>query len=254
MPVFRHLQEVPVGRSRVREWVLQIALALIIFFGFLRPYVVEAFRIPSQSMESTLLIGDQLLVLKAYHGQYIPWTDRVPPPFAPFQGDSLGRLMPGTRTLDRGTVLVFRYPVNRRRDFIKRIVALAGDTVMVRDDTLFVNGRPSDYPTQYQDHFSPSVLDSNWPGCLPMLRGRVADMQYELLARDCVMLPSGEIAYVVPPQCIFMMGDNRDHSSDSRVWGPLDTDLIKGRALAIYWSWSAEDGLPRIGRMARVIR
>jgi signal peptidase I len=242
------------SRFRLREWILQIALALIIFFGFLRPYVVEAFRIPSQSMESTLLIGDQLLVLKVVQGQYIPWTDRANPMLNPFRGDSLGLLMPGTESLARGEILVFRYPVNTRRDFIKRVVALSGDTILVRNDTLFVNGRPSDFPTAFQDRVSPSILDSNWPGCLPSLRGRVADLRFDTIAEGCILLPSGEIAYVVPPQCIFMMGDNRDHSSDSRVWGPLDTDLIKGRALAIYWSWSTDDGLPRIGRMARVIR
>jgi signal peptidase I len=239
---------------RIREWVLQVALALIIFFGFLRPYVVEAFRIPSESMDRTLLIGDQLLVLKVVNGQYIPWTDRVAPPVAPFQGDSLGRLMPGTESIEKGTILVFRYPSNTRRDFIKRVVALEGDTVQVRNDTLFVNGSPSEFPTQYQDRVTPSVLDASWPGCLPSLRGRVADLDFDGIARNCLLLPSGEVAYVVPPGCIFMMGDNRDHSSDSRVWGPLDTDLVKGRALAIYWSWSAGEGLPRIGRMARVIR
>jgi len=239
---------------KVREWVLQIALALIIFFGFLRPFVVEAFRIPSQSMESTLLIGDQLLVMKVVQGQYIPWTDRAAPPLGSFSNGPYGALMPGTESPHRGEILVFRYPVNRNRDFIKRVVGLPGDTLLVLHDTLYVDGEPSEFATQFQDRTSPSIFDDSWPACLPALRGRVADLDFEGLAADCILLPDDQIAYVVPEGCIFMMGDNRDHSSDSRIWGPLDMDLVKGKALAIYWSWTPDQGLPRIGRMARVVR
>lgn len=240
--------------AKLRDWVLQIGLALIIFFGFLRPYVVEAFRIPSQSMEGTLLIGDHLLVLKVELGQRIPWTDHVPPPVHHFRGDSLGLLMPATGVFHPGEVLVFRYPVDMRRDFIKRVVALPGDTILVRDDTLFIDGSPSPWATCCQDAANPGILDQSWPGCLPQLRGRMADLEFDLIARDCILLPTGEVAYIVPEDHVFMMGDNRDHSSDSRVWGPLDMDLVKGRALATYWSWIPGEGLPRLGRIARLIR
>jgi signal peptidase I len=238
----------------VLDWFLQLALALIIFFGFLRPYVVESFRIPSPSMEGTLLIGDHILVLKVAKGQRIPWTDRLEPPFHSFRGDEHGLLMPGNGSISPGEILVFRYPADLNRDFIKRVVAVAGDTIQVRDDTLFVNGVASEYATAYQDRFSPSILDDCWPGCLPSLRGRVADLAYDEIAGNCFLTPGGQAAYVVPPLHVFMMGDNRDHSSDSRVWGPLHVDLVKGEALCTYWSWVPGHGLPRIDRMAQVVR
>jgi signal peptidase I len=245
--------EVTLARARLLDWTLQLALALIIFFGFLRPYVVESFRIPSPSMEGTLLIGDHLIVLKAARGQRIPWTDRMQPPLHAFRGGDEGLLMPALGSIGRGEVLVFRYPANQARDFVKRVVALAGDTIQVRTDTLFVNGAPSPLGLFYQDRLNPSILDDCWPGCLPALRGRVADLAYDAIAGDCIVGPGGEAVYVVPEGHVFMMGDNRDHSSDSRVWGPLDADLVKGRALCIYWSWAGR-GLPKIDRMARLIR
>jgi len=242
--------------ARIKDWILQIALALLIFFGFLRPYVVEAFRIPTPSMEETLLVGDHLLVLKAEEGQRIPWTDRVEPLVHAFRGDSLGLLMPATGVAEAGEVLVFEYPGDMSKDFIKRVVAVAGDTVKVMDDTLYVNGSPSDgWPTCYQDPFYPNPLDYCWPACLddPAVR-RVPDLAYDMLARGMVVDAAGDRAYVVPEGYVFMMGDNRDHSNDSRVWGPLDLDLVKGEALVTYWSWTRDGGLPKFDRIARVIR
>ncbi len=236
------------------NWFLQVALALMIFFGCLRPYIIEAFRIPTPSMERTLLVGDHLLVLKVAKGQYIPWTDRARPLLHGFRGGVHGLLMPGTSPVEPGEVIVFRYPAKPDTDFVKRVVALAGDTVKVMGDTLFVNGVPSRWEGMFQDRFSASVIDDQWPACLPMLRGRVPDLAFDLMARSVVLDRQGDPAYVVPEGHVFMMGDNRDHSSDSRIWGPLDEDLIKGKALVIYWSWLPGKGLPDVTRITTLVR
>ncbi len=242
--------------ARIKDWVLQIALALLIFFGFLRPYVVEAFRIPTPSMERTLLVGDHLLVLKVEEGQRIPWTDRLEPLLHNFRGDSLGLLMPATGVAEPGEILVFRYPGNMQKDFIKRVVAVAGDTVKVIDDTLYVNGLPSpEWATCSQDPFYPNPLDYSWPECLnDRVIQSVPDLALTKLSQGIVLDSAGELAYVVPFDHVFMMGDNRDHSNDSRIWGPLDLDLVKGEALLTYWSWSRGGGLPKFDRIARLIR
>jgi len=240
---------------KIRDWILQIALALIIFFGFLRPYVIEAFRIPTPSMESTQLVGDHLLVLKASEGQRIPWTDSMQPLLHNFREGAAGLLMPATGDPETGEILVFKCPAGDGRDFIKRVVAVAGDTVRVHDDTLFVNGSPAgDIATCYQDPFRQSPLDEAWPDCLDELYGRVQDLDYMGIAANCVIDPDSNIAFIVPEEHLFMMGDNRDHSSDSRVWGALPVDLIKGEALVTYWSWVPGKGLPKFDRIARMIR
>jgi signal peptidase I len=236
------------------NWFLQVALALIIFFGCLRPYIIEAFRIPTPSMERTLLVGDHLLVLKVTKGQFIPWTDRARPLLHNFRGGEHGLVMPGTGDVAIGEVIVFRYPASPGTDFVKRVVALAGDTVQVRGDTLFVNGSPSPWATMFQDPFRASIIDENWPGTIPGLRGRVPDLALETLVENVVFNRNREPVYVVPDGHVFMMGDNRDHSSDSRIWGPLDENLIKGKALVIYWSWLPGRGFPNLSRITMLVR
>jgi len=241
--------------TKIKDWILQLALALIIFFGFLRPYVIEAFRIPTPSMEGTMLVGDHLLVLKVEEGQQIPWTDRMRPLLHNFRGDEFGLLMPATSDPEVGEILIFKYPAGMKKDFVKRLVATSGDTVRVSGDTLYVNGEPSeDWAFGYQDEFHPSPLDQAWPDCLDQLYGRVADLAYWEIRNHCIITEDSVLAYVVPEDHVFMMGDNRDHSSDSRVWGPLNVDLIKGEALVTYWSWVPGTGLPKFERVARLIR
>ena len=239
---------------KIRDWILQLSLALIIFFGFLRPFVIEAFRIPTPSMEGTMLVGDHLLVMKVEEGQRIPWTDKMEPLFHNYRGNSHGLLMPATSNPEAGEILVFKCPATGK-DFIKRTVAVAGDTIRVSGDTLYVNGQPSpEWALCYQDEFEQSPLDQAWPDTIDELYGRVRDLAYWEIRNNCIITEDGLLAYVVPEEHVFMMGDNRDHSSDSRVWGALPVDLIKGEALLTYWSWTPGDGLPKFDRVARLIR
>jgi signal peptidase I len=240
--------------AKIKDWILQLSLALIIFFGFLRPYVIEAFRIPTPSMEGTMLVGDHLLVLKVSEGQQIPWTDRMRPLLHCFRGDEYGLLMPAASSPEVGEILIFKYPADPGKDFVKRMVATSGDTVRVSGDTLYVNGEPSEnWSFCYQDVFESRLLDESWPDCLDQLYGGVQDLAYWEIRDNCIMR-EGVLVYVVPEDHVFMMGDNRDHSSDSRVWGALPVDLIKGEALVTYWSWVPGHGLPKFDRIARLIR
>jgi len=169
---------------------IAIMLALVI-----RTFVIQSFKIPSESMRNTLLIGDQLLVSKYAYGLHIPFKDGFVWRFGEPK---------------RGEVVVFKYPKNPRRDFIKRCVGVPGDRIEVRDKVLYVNGVAQD--ERYVIHGDERMI--------PRDSG---------IARDSF----GPIT--VPPDHYFMMGDNRDFSADSRFWGLLPRNLIEGKALVIYW-------------------
>jgi signal peptidase I len=198
-------------KSAEREYTAAIIVALLLAL-IIRAHAVQAFKIPTGSMENTLLVGDHLLVTKFIYGTNIPFTH--------------GDILP-VRDPERGDVVVFKYPENPKRDFIKRIVGVGGDVVESRDQKVYVNGILQKEP--YAIHLDKG---SN-PG--------------ESVPRDNF----GPI--VVPEGKYFMMGDNRDHSYDSRYWGFVDRDLIEGKALVIYWSWDGESHLPRLGRMAKLV-
>ncbi|MCK5131141.1 MAG: signal peptidase I [Candidatus Sabulitectum sp.] len=238
------------------NWFLQLALALLVFFGFLRPYVIEAYRIPTPSMSPTLPVGDHLLVLKSENGQQIPFSDRMQPLLHNFRGERRWLLMPATGSVELGESIVFRYPVNEEVTFIKRVVAVEGDSVRVRNDTLYVNGEPSPFAVAHQDRFNSSIIDEQWPDCLPYLNSNnaIADLAYNEIVSRVVLDNGGNPVYIVPVGNVFMMGDNRDHSSDSRIWGSVDLELVKGQAVVTYWSWQLGNGLPKIGRIARLVR
>jgi len=238
------------------NWFLQLALALLVFFGFLRPYVIEAYRIPTPSMSPTLPVGDHLLVLKSENGQQIPFSDRMPPLIHNFRGDHRWLLMPATGSVELGESIVFRYPANEEVTFIKRVVALEGDSIRVSNDTLYVNGSPSEWAVAHQDVFNSSIIDEKWPESLPGLYSyaEVADLAYDEIASHVVLDSRGNPVYIVPEGHAFMMGDNRDHSSDSRIWGPMNLQLVKGQAMVTYWSWQPGEGLPKVGRIARLVR
>ncbi|HSJ75638.1 MAG TPA: signal peptidase I [Gemmatimonadales bacterium] len=210
-------------KSLAREY-LEALLIAVVFATFARTWIVQAFKIPSGSMEQNLLIGDHILVNKFVYGPTATELERM--------------LLP-VREARRGDIVVFKYPKDPTRDFIKRCMAIPGDTIASRDKVLFINGKEVD-DSGYVFHTDPEVLS------------RQGYFQPNLV-RDTfgpLVVPEGEY---------FCMGDNRDNSNDSRFWGPVPRDNIKGRAFMIYWSYDSDEpyewpGVPdkvrQIGRMA----
>ena len=196
----------PRTKSTVREYAEALGVALLLAL-VIRTFVVQAFKIPSGSMLPTLQIGDHILVNKFIYGPRLE---------VPLTQWSLGQL-PGFREPRAGDVVVFIYPKERDKDFIKRIVAVAGQTVEARGNTLLIDGK------QVED----------------------AHAHYE--KRDHVDFGP----YTVPAGHVFVMGDNRDESYDSRFWGPVPIQDIKGLAMIIYWSWGGENFVrwDRLGRL-----
>jgi signal peptidase I len=208
-------RKAPRTRSKAREYLDAIVVAVLMAL-FFRQFVIQAFRIPSSSMESTLLVGDFLFVNKFLYGAQIPFTDLR---------------LPAVRQPQRGDIIVFKSPTDGR-DFIKRCIAVAGDTVELRRKTLYVNGVPRE--ESYIQNLDTNVHShSQGP-------------------RDNM----GPI--VVPEGHIFMLGDNRDNSHDSRFWGPLPTSSVRGKAMFIYFSIDTTRGLfpprLRVTRIGDIIR
>jgi signal peptidase I len=187
-----------------REYYEAILVA-VIFTLFARTFVAQAFKIPTGSMEDNLLVGDHLFVNKFI--------------YAPHWNTPLDRILP-YRDIRRGDVVVFKYPVDPERDFIKRAVAIGGDTVEVRAKRLYVNGVAEVNP--HVVHKDPQVFPDS-PALPASIRNR-----------------DNFGPFVVPKGFVFCMGDNRDNSYDSRFWGPVPRSYFKGRALFIYWSYEAQ--------------
>ncbi len=197
-------------KSTVREYFESIVIAVILAL-FVRTWVVQAFKIPTASMENNLLVGDHLLVNKFV--------------FGPTVSPILRAVLP-VRDIRRGDIVVFKYPDEPERDFIKRVIGLPGDTVELRNKKVHINGQPLDEPYV---HF----LE-------PASEGQEVT-SFDVRERyGPVTVPNGQY---------FVMGDNRDNSQDSRYWGFLPREYIKGHALMIYWSYEsggegyADDGL-----------
>ncbi|MCY4567150.1 MAG: signal peptidase I [Candidatus Poribacteria bacterium] len=208
-------------KSGFREHAKFIIVSLILIFGLIRPFIVEAYRIPSGSMEDTLLVGDQILVCKFIYGVKVPGTDiKVFDFHKPARGD----------------VFVF-IPPHDDRHFIKRIVAVEGDTVETRDDTLYVNGEAvedSRYTKHLRfSHFRRDFPPFRKPEYLPT--GENFDDYTLTESQFRREFPQGN-PFTVPKGMVFAMGDNRDQSSDSRFWGPVAVDNIKGQAFMVMFS------------------
>jgi signal peptidase I len=194
-------------KSVVREYLESIVVAVILAL-FIRTFVFQAFKIPTGSMETNLLIGDHLLVNKMV--------------YSPSWGPLERRLLP-KKDIQRGHVIVFKYPQEPVRDFIKRVIGLPGETVEIRNKVVYINDKPLE-ESGYVHFLEPPL----GPG----------DPEYGVRGDD----RDNWGPQTVPPGQLFVMGDNRDNSKDSRFWGFLPEDQVKGRALLVYWSYEASRG------------
>ncbi len=191
-------------KSVLREY-FELIVETAVFVFFVMTFVVQAFQIPTGSMETTLLVGDFLLVNKmAYLEPVIPLDKAVLP----------------SRDLERFDIVVFKYPEELNKDFVKRVIALEGETIEIKDKQVYVNGEPIDEP--YKVHNDSRIFTKD------------GYYNYEEMIRD--NFPP----LTVPPGHCFVMGDNRDNSQDSRYWGCLPLHLLKGRPWIIYFSYNAE--------------
>jgi len=191
----------------VREY-LEALLIAVIFATFARTFVLQAFKIPTGSMEENLLVGDHVLVNKFVYG----------PTLSPAES----RLLP-RRQIRRGDVVVFKFPEDPSRDFIKRCVGLPGDVIEVKNKRLVVNGRQVE-DLSYTRHDDPRTYPRS------------------LLISSSYRRRDNYGPYTVPTQHYFCMGDNRDNSNDSRFWGPVPASNVLGRAFMVYWSFDAKGG------------
>lgn len=224
-------------KSAFREYAESIGIAVIIAL-LLRAFVVEAFKIPSGSMIPTLKVGDHLFVTKFLYGLRIPWTHTK---FF-------------TRSPERGDVIVFIFPRDESKDFIKRVVAVAGDEVAVRRNTVYLNGKP--LPRKKLDARC-RYRDQDESGQRGEIRDCVAyeedngGQRYRVI-QDVPSLSLDYPATRVPSGHVFVMGDNRDNSHDGRAWGFVPLENIKGKALVIWWSSGLPEGV-RWGRFFELV-
>jgi signal peptidase I len=177
-------------KSTFREYAEAAAIAILLAL-FIRAFVVQAFKIPSGSMEPTLLVGDHILVNKFIYGVKLPYLQTTVIPIS---------------NPERGDIIVFIYPEDKSKDFIKRVIGIPGDRIQMQDKQILVNGRPFEDKHGYYDERAGNPNRSFGP-------------------------------IVVPKNHYFVMGDNRDHSMDSRFWGFVPSEAVKGKAFIIYWSW-----------------
>jgi signal peptidase I len=202
----------PAPKSRLRENIEAIIIAVILAL-FIRTFIVQAFKIPSGSMLPTLQIGDHILVNKFIYGVKLPYLNTT--------------LIP-LKEPTRNAIIVFRYPEEPDKDFIKRVIAVPGDILEIRNKEVFVNGAHVEQP--YAVYTDPHVIPAN------------------VSERDNL----GPIT--VPPDSYFVMGDNRDNSYDSRFWGFVDASEVRGKAFIIYWSWDSNHFGVRWDRLGSLIR
>lgn len=193
------------------EYAKAIITALILAM-LIRTFIIQAFKIPSGSMTPTLLVGDHILVNKFLYGTKIPFS---------------GKRVFMFKKPERGDIIVFKYPENPSKDFIKRVVAAEGDVIESKNKMVHVNGNKVNEP--YAQHTDSSMR--------PM----------GIEPRDNF----GPV--IVPKNKYFVMGDNRDQSYDSRYWGYVDIKDVKGKALILYWSWDSEKSWARFGRIGSLI-
>jgi signal peptidase I len=179
-------------KSQVREWTEAIVVALVIAL-FIRTFVIQAFKIPSSSMVPTLQVGDQILVWKFIYGIKVPMMDK--------------KLF--LRSPERGDIVVFIYPGDPSKDYIKRVVGLPGEKIEIVGKQILINDHP------IEDQWGDYTIDST--------KGESIGDRFG--------------PKTIPPNSLFVMGDNRNNSHDSRFWGYVDVNSVKGEAFVIYFSW-----------------
>ncbi len=185
--------------SKVQEYIEAIIIAILIAV-VIRTLIVQAYKIPSRSMVPALLVGDHLLVNKFIYGVKVPVIRKL--------------LIPVTDP-ERGDIIVFIYPNDRTKDYIKRVIGVGGDKIEIRNKDILINDRP--YKDAFGIYSDPVVYPS-------------------------IMQPRDNFGPVIVPKgSLFVMGDNRDESADSRFWGFVDLRDVEGKALIIYWSWNSEE-------------
>lgn len=209
------------SKSTFAEYVESLLVTVILaLFG--TTFIVQAFKIPSQSMEPTLLVGDHLLVNKFLFEGRGAWYEKVLP----------------YRPVRRGDIIVFKFPFDDHPHYVKRVIGLPGDLIRLVNGKVIVNGEPLQEPYVVRDPAAEDPFGENFPppdrnfidmGLRPEWAGQIMDF-----------VQDGELA--VPANHYFVMGDNRDHSWDSRYWGFVNRDAIMGRPLVVYWSVAATSG------------
>jgi signal peptidase I len=214
--------DAPKKKSALRENVEVFIVAALLAL-FIRTFIVQAFKIPSGSMKETLQIGDHILVNKFIYGVKLPFV--------------MTTIIPVTDP-QRGDIVVFKFPEDPTKDFIKRAVALGGDTVEIINKQVYVNGKLQVNPFAV---FTDKMIV---PPCNELQKS----MGFDRCNKDNygpVTVPDGKL---------FVMGDNRDHSYDSRFWGFVDLKAVKGKAFMIYWSWDSDDTSVRWRRIGHILR
>jgi signal peptidase I len=199
-------------KSGLRENIEAILVAIVLAL-FIRTFIIQAFKIPSGSMKETLKIGDHILVNKFIYGVKIPFLQTT--------------IIPITNP-KRGDIVVFKFPEDPSKDFIKRVIGVAGDVIEVHDKKVYVNNKllNHDFGMHTDSYIFPASVQP----------------------RDNF----GPV--VVPPHSLFVMGDNRDQSYDSRFWGFVDLKAVKGKALIIYWSWDKDNFGVRWNRIGHLLK
>ena len=198
-------------KSNVKEYIESIIIAILIAL-FIRTFIICAYKIPSRSMVQTLLVGDHILVNKFLYGVKIPLLRNT--------------IIP-VREPKRGEIVVFIFPNDRSKDFIKRVIGVGGDAIEIKNKKIFINGK------EYSDSYG--IYSDN-------------------IIYPATMQPRDNFGPItVPKNSIFVMGDNRDESLDSRFWGFVNLKDVEGKAFIIYWSWNHEDHNLRWQRLGHLL-
>jgi len=201
-------------KSAGKEWAEALVIAFIIAM-IIRAFLLQAYRIPSSSMEDTLLKGDHILATKYNYGMTIPFTTT--------------KIWGADRVPKRNDIVIFTFPGNHKMDFVKRVIGIPGDTIEVRDKAVFVNAK--EYKSGHEKYTDPYIISQG----LNKRRDNFGPV-------------------TVQPRHVFVMGDNRDQSYDSRFWGQVPIENIKGKSLIIYFSWDSESHWLRMGRLLHLVR